>query len=66
MPIKAKRDHSYPKELVQAAIDCAAFKTALPIPVIPSLPENVAYVQKPNKEETVKRLRPPTLLKKRL
>ena len=48
-PIKAKKDNSYLKEMVQETIECAASKTTLPIPVIPSLPENIANVPKPNK-----------------
>ena len=49
-PIKAKKDNSYLKEMVQETIECAASKTTLAITVTPSLPENIANVQKPNKE----------------
>ena len=40
--------------MVQETIECAASETTFPIPVIPSLPENTANVQKPNKEEIIK------------
>ena len=54
-PIKAKKDNSYLKEMVQQeTIECAASKTTPPIPLIPRLPENIANVQKPNKEEITK------------
>ena len=53
-PIKAKKDHSYLKEIIQETIECAASKTTLQIPVIPSSPENIANVQKPNEEEVIK------------
>ena len=52
--IKAKKDNSYLKEMVQETIKCAASKTTLQIPVIPSSPENIANVQKPNKKEIIK------------
>ena len=32
--------------MVQEATECAASKSTLPIPVIPSLPQNIANVQK--------------------
>ena len=38
----------------QETIECAASKTTPPIPLIPRLPENIANVQKPNKEEITK------------
>ena len=40
--------------MIQKKIECAAFKTTLPIPVITSLPENTTNVQKPNKVEKIK------------
>ena len=40
--------------MVQETIECAASKATLPIPVIPSLPENIANAQKPNKEGIIK------------
>ena len=44
-PIKAKKD------MAQETNECAASKTTFPILVIPSLPENIANVQKTNNEE---------------
>ena len=52
--IKAKKDNSYLKEMVQETIECALPKTTLPIPVTPSLLENIANGQKPDKEEIIK------------
>ena len=52
-PIKAKKDNSYLKEMVQETIECAASKTTVPIPVIPGLPENIANVQKSDKKEII-------------
>ena len=46
-PIKAKIGNSYLKEMVQETIKCTASK-------IPSFPENIVNVQKPNKEEIIK------------
>ena len=40
--------------MMQETNKCASCKAALPIPVIPSFPENIRNVQKPNKEEIVK------------
>ena len=37
--------------MVQETIECAASKTTLPIPVIPSLAENIPNVQKETKQE---------------
>ena len=54
-PIKAKKDNSCLKEMVQQeTIECHGSKTTPPIPLIPRLPENIANVQKPNKEEKTK------------
>ena len=36
--------------MVQETIECVASKTTLPIPVIPSLPENIANMQKLDNE----------------
>ena len=52
--IKAKKDNSYLKEMVQETTKYAASKPTLPIPVISSLSENIANMQKPNKEEIIK------------
>ena len=53
-PIKANKDNSYLKEMVQETVECAASKITFLIPMIPSLPENIANVQKPNNEEIIK------------
>ena len=37
--------------MIQETNQCASSKAALPIPMIPSFPENIGNVQKPNKEE---------------
>ena len=53
-PIKVKKDNYHLKEMVQETIEYAASKSTHSIPVIPSLTENIANVQKPNKEEIAK------------